>query len=118
MKFLKLNVQNYDRFIGIQADPTISESINWEDWIGCAFGPGDKLPSDFEDHAIAWEQYQQAPLLRLANCRRTLNQRDEIIITYFNCADTSDEPCALSSYKKKMGCPARAPVRDGKVVNI
>jgi hypothetical protein len=44
-------------------DPIISESINWEDWVRSAFWH--TLPSDFEDHAIAWEQYQQALLLRL-----------------------------------------------------
>ena len=93
MKFFKLNVQNYDRFIGIQADPIISESIDWEDWVRCAFGH--TVPSDFEDHAIAWEQYQQALLLRLADCRRTLNQRDEEIISAFGCERTSDEPCLL-----------------------
>ncbi len=101
MKFQHLNLENYERFIGIQADPIISESINW---IRSAFGH--TLPSDFENHAIAWEQYQQALLLRLAHCTRTINVRDEEIIGAFMCSATSDEPCfqvlcdvtALTSY--------------------
>jgi hypothetical protein len=93
MKFVALNVQGYERFIGIQADPIISESINWEDWVRCAFGH--TLPGDFEDYAIAWEQCQQALSLRLAHCKRTLNVRDEEIISSFDCDATSDEPCPL-----------------------
>ena len=92
-KFKSLNVTNYDRFIGIQMEHALSESINWEEWVKCAFGH--TLPSGFEDQAIAWDQYQQALLLRLADCARTLNQRDEEVITSFDCERTRDEPCLL-----------------------
>jgi hypothetical protein len=91
--FYALNVNNFNRFIGIQMEPWISESINWADWIKCALGG--PLPQGWEDNAVAWGQYQQALVSRISQRPRTLNQRLQEVVTVFPCDIIADEPCLL-----------------------
>jgi hypothetical protein len=94
--FLCLNLTNYDRFIGLQVEPWVAESIDWEAWIVHALGG--PVPTGFDDAAVIWQQYQQ-PLMDRLNLRsraqRTVDWRGMEVLSRFPCHYAADEPCLV-----------------------